>query len=180
MAKQLAGEPARTASKRPSGVQFPFAWLADKRVIAPAILAALLGSVWLNQLADLDAGEGPAAASSAAVKSTAVPDGKKETAAAPVACPSDDAVCIGKRELSAAAYPCREAVEGRLAYRHEWTDKWYEEKFDRVMWYEPTSTIIYHGDKLQAQNGFGAWKKMSYFCVWSVAGKSVIKAGINE
>ena len=103
-----------------------------------------------------------------------------ERPAAPVSCSVDDAKCIGERAFSAAAGPCERAVEAGLAYRHEWSDAWYERKFDRVNWYQPTSTVIYLGNKLQAQNGFGAWKKLSYFCVWDVAGGRVVKSGIHE
>ena len=118
-------------------------------------------------------------APAAAVAAASAPP-KARVVPAPVACPVDDAQCIGKRELSSAARPCQRAVELQLAYRHEWNDSWLEEKFDRVMWYEPPTTLAYHGRKLQAQNGFGAWKNLSYFCVWNIAGSRVMKAGINE
>lgn len=98
----------------------------------------------------------------------------------PAACDTDDAICIGKRDLYQASGPCSRAVEMQLTYRHEWQDTWYEEKFDQVMWYEPTRTILFHGNRLQAQNGFGAWKKLSYSCIWDVANKQVVRALVNE
>lgn len=71
-------------------------------------------------------------------------------------------------------------IESKLRYRHEWTDGFLGEKFDRAMLYQPGRTIIYHGNELRAENGFGAWQKVRYFCVWDFHSRSAIKAGINN
>lgn len=78
-----------------------------------------------------------------------------------------------------ASGPCSAAVERKLAYRSEWKVSRYD-RFSRVAWYDEPRSIIYYGDQLEAQNGFGAWKKIVYSCSWNLTGGFVINAEAIE
>jgi hypothetical protein len=48
-------------------------------------------------------------------------------------------------------------------------------KFDRAAWADKAKgTIIYTGDKVKFQNGFGAWQHMIYHCEFDPATKSIV------
>lgn len=60
---------------------------------------------------------------------------------------------------------CSDMIERMAKYSHRWTDGFLGSKFTR---FNPKQTIDgyarYHGDKVQFQNGFGAWQNMRYWC----------------
>ncbi len=76
-----------------------------------------------------------------------------------------DMQCWGDKHLLEATRYCKPALERLAKYAHKWTDGWLEAKFPRFRWGKKgKGIIVYLGDKVQFQNGFGAWVKMSYWC----------------
>ncbi len=73
-------------------------------------------------------------------------------------------------EVTAMVY-CPDEVERLARYGSRWVDGWLEPKFSRYRWKDRTGGIVtYLGDKLELQNGFGAWVPHVYECdidVWA-------------
>lgn len=99
--------------------------------------------------------------------------------APPQSC-GDDGKCVAERELHAARLPCSRALMGQLRYG-EWDDGMFDgPRFNPVDWYDPVErTVIYNGTRLRAQNHFGAWRRLHYFCVWDSTMDMVVKAEFN-
>jgi hypothetical protein len=77
----------------------------------------------------------------------------------------------------AASFPCQKAVEKLASYSYEWTDGFFETKFNSYSTKTLTPGIlIIKGDKIKFQNGFGAWKIMRYQCAFDVQTGEVIDA----
>lgn len=88
--------------------------------------------------------------------------------------------CWGDRHAATAKYECSMAVERLAAYSHQWTDGWGS-KFPRFMWKDQGAGILtYMGDRIQFQNGFGAWVNHSYFCDFDTRSGSVVGATATE
>lgn len=78
---------------------------------------------------------------------------------------SRDLRCWGDKNQFIATRRCRVAVENRAKYQFRWDDSWLEEKFPRFRWgNRERGTVIYVGDLISMQNGFGAWQRMRYAC----------------
>ena len=76
-----------------------------------------------------------------------------------------DLQCWGDKHHGAATRKCIPLVENQARYAHRWTDGWLKAKFDRVMWKDKKNGIVaYRTQKVEFQNGFGAWVKMSSWC----------------
>ena len=88
-----------------------------------------------------------------------------------------DLNCWAEKHLAEASYPCQRAVEALAKYSSKWTDKTLEMKFDHMRWAdESKGVIIYVGDKIQYQNGFGAYQDSIYECTYDTSAKSVLDA----
>lgn len=98
----------------------------------------------------------------------------------PAECSQNSPACIGDREYVRASSECRGRIENELRYGHEWTEGLLGTIFNSAATYEPNFSIIYHGQELRAQNGFGAWQTMRYFCVWDYRERRVTKVGFND
>jgi predicted RNA-binding Zn-ribbon protein involved in translation (DUF1610 family) len=73
--------------------------------------------------------------------------------------------CWGERHNITAAIQCDSDVERLAKYSHKWTDGIFEPKFSHFLWKdEPNGVITFIGDKIQFQNGFGAWQNYIYEC----------------
>jgi hypothetical protein len=85
-----------------------------------------------------------------------------------------DLQCIGNEKSIEAAFACRPWVERMAKNDFQWTDHWYEGKFDRFRWHDKSHDVItYVGDKIKFQNGFGAWVRSKYECDYNFRKKSV-------
>lgn len=111
---------------------------------------------------------------------TAPPKPSPAQLPSPPVCSGNDPVCLGDREYSRASSECRRRIENELRYDHEWTEGLLGSIFMTAATYEPNFSIIYHGQELRAQNGFGAWQRMRYFCVWDYREKRATKVGFND
>lgn len=108
------------------------------------------------------------AATSAAVTMTG-----GETAEQQQQCDAD-AKCFAEKHAGAAIGPCRRSVERLAQYDFEWIAGQKFSVYERHT-NEP-QIITYSGDKIKFQNGFGAWRVMTYDCDYDVASGKVIEA----
>ena len=76
--------------------------------------------------------------------------------------------CWGDRHAIAASVRCDDQIERLAQYSAEWTDGILEPKFSHFRW-SPLGTgiVVYIGDKVRFQNGFGAWQNMIYECTYN-------------
>ncbi|OQX27599.1 MAG: hypothetical protein BWK80_04550 [Desulfobacteraceae bacterium IS3] len=76
-----------------------------------------------------------------------------------------DLQCWGDKHHIAASIRCTGHVEKLAKYSHKWTDGILESKFSQFRWINMDKGIVtYIGDKIQFQNGFGAWQNYTYEC----------------
>jgi hypothetical protein len=84
-----------------------------------------------------------------------------------------------RTQASALAFgTCARAVENAAKYDLRWTSwgKFYSA--DGIA--HPDGKILFHGDEAEAQNGFGGWVRVNYFCVFDPKTKQAevsIKSG---
>lgn len=105
-----------------------------------------------------------AEAEHAAIEQSAAEEREENIAAE--ACRSS-ASCWGEQHLVEATLRCRAEIPRLAAYTSRWTDGLLEFKFPLVRWHSRDDGIlIYSGDKIEFQNGFGAWQNMVYECVF--------------
>lgn len=92
----------------------------------------------------------------------------------PAACRAD-LQCWGDKHLVSAGVYCKAPVEAMAKYSARWTDGTFEPKFSRFRWLsEEQGTLTFIGDKIEFQNGFGAFQGHTYECDFSPAGDRVI------
>ena len=76
-----------------------------------------------------------------------------------------DIKCTGERNSIFASVACRRELEAHAKYAARWPDDrptWtYSEWLDAE-----NSAVVYLGDHLQLQNGFGAWENHIYSCTY--------------
>lgn len=76
-----------------------------------------------------------------------------------------DLQCWGDRQSISASVRCQEPIEKLAKYSHKWTDGVLEPKMSHFRWANKEKgqvTVI--GDKIQFQNGFGAFQNHIYEC----------------
>jgi hypothetical protein len=96
-------------------------------------------------------------------------------------CAPDDLQCLGDNATVAAGLRCDDPIEARAKYAVRWTDGLFEPKFSRFRWTNKKGgglTMI--GDKVEFQNGFGAWAPMIYECDMTADGKTVLRVRVRE
>ncbi len=86
-----------------------------------------------------------------------------------------DLQCWGdKHNISAGVY-CDDYVEKLAKYSARWTDGTFEPKFSRFRWLnKENGTLTYIGDKIEFQNGFGAYQAHFYECDFEPSTNTVI------
>lgn len=88
------------------------------------------------------------------------------------------APCWGERVQVDASIACENAVERLGKFSVRWTDGMLEPKFPRVVWAdEEAGTLYFGGDKIEFQNGFGAWQPHIYACKFDPATLQVLEVG---
>ena len=89
--------------------------------------------------------------------------------------------CWADEAKSFAEVYCADPIERLANYSARWTDSWLESKFDRIAWADQDQGHIrYIGDKAEFQNGFGAWKRVTYYCDVDVENERVIDVAVVE
>lgn len=83
--------------------------------------------------------------------------------------------CWADKNWAEADAYCQEPVQKLGKYTARWTDKALERKFDRYKWKDQQGGIItYAGDKIEFQNGFGAYQPHTYTCDFDTRKKAVL------
>lgn len=119
-------------------------------------------------------------ASAVAEKSAAEIEQEKIKAAEAEAKCKEDLQCWGdKHSISAAVY-CEKDIERLAKYSFKWTDGFLEPKFSRFMWHDKDAgTVTYIGDKIEYQNGFGAFQNHIYQCDFDPVNELVLEVKAN-
>ena len=74
---------------------------------------------------------------------------------------------------------CASHIEARASYSARWTDGFLELKFDRVSLQPPEyQTLRFKGNKVEFQNGFGAWRRMEYVCFYDPIDQTVMSVEV--
>lgn len=81
---------------------------------------------------------------------------------------------LAEENFLAASFDCKKGVERLAKYQFEWTDGWLETKFTRRAPGKSPKSVIYIGDAIKLQNGFGAWQQYLYACEFDTSAKKVI------
>jgi hypothetical protein len=91
-----------------------------------------------------------------------------------------DLQCIGNEKLIEATFACRPWVERMATNDFQWTDQWYESKFERFRWQDRNNGVVtYVGDKVKFQNAFGAWTRSIYECDYNFRTKFVANVRVR-
>lgn len=73
--------------------------------------------------------------------------------------------CWGEKFKHEAEAYCPSRIERLASYDVRWTDSFYQRKMSAWRWKDKEKgTLTYVGDKVQFQNGFGAWQNINYEC----------------
>lgn len=76
-----------------------------------------------------------------------------------------DLQCLGDKGMVAAGIKCPQHIEKLAKGAVKWTDGTLEPKFSRFRWKDEKNGIVTQiGDKVQFQNGFGAYVNVVYTC----------------
>lgn len=74
---------------------------------------------------------------------------------------------------------CKIAIQGLAKWDFEWTNEWTESAFMPAGWSKSKKGILMAiGKNLKLQNGFGAWKHVSYLCAYDPVAKRVVDASV--
>jgi hypothetical protein len=105
---------------------------------------------------------------------------RKQKEAAEAACKTD-LQCWGNKYSVEAAVTCQPIIERMAKWSYKWTDGMLEPKFSHFRWKDKgRGTVTYIGDKLQLQNGFGAWGNVIYECDYSPATDKVVDVRVHQ
>lgn len=103
---------------------------------------------------------------------------KKELSAAEC---RQDLQCWGDKNSAYATAWCDDQVERLAKNSHKWTDGTFDSKFSHFRWLnKDAGTLTYIGDKIQYQNGFGAWVNHVYECDFDPDTKTVLDVRARE
>lgn len=89
----------------------------------------------------------------------------------------DDLACLSARHIDGAAWACTAPIERMAKYEHRWTGAISRAEFSHHQWASRHPQVIrYMGDRLQLQNGFGAWRNYVYECDYRLRDGAVVDA----
>ena len=89
--------------------------------------------------------------------------------------------CWSEKNWAVAAAFCQEKVERLALHDYKWDGGWLEKKFPLAVWSsESNGTLLYAGDNLAFQNGFGAWNHVKYYCEYDPYTQGVLRVGADE
>lgn len=94
-------------------------------------------------------------------------------------CKPNDLQCLGDKGIIGASVYCQNAIEKFAIHSVKWTDGTFDTKFSRFRWRDQAKgEITYVGDKVEFQNGFGAFTPMIYECDLAADDKTVLDARV--
>jgi hypothetical protein len=86
-----------------------------------------------------------------------------------------DLQCWGDKYSISVGVSCKDSVVKLASYTARWTDGTFEAKFSHFRWLnKEQGTLTFIGDKIEFQNGFGAYQKHIYECDFDPAGDQVL------
>ena len=92
-----------------------------------------------------------------------------------------DLTCVGEKFIITVSGYCSQKVEQEAKNAVQWTDKTLEHKFGHYQWgNQDKSMVTLVGDKVQFQNGFGAFVNMVYACDVDVKSGDVLGVRVEE
>jgi hypothetical protein len=84
--------------------------------------------------------------------------------------------CLGEKYENALLSPCSRLIERHAKYQFRWDGM----RFSRYGWGNTDKTkIIYYGDAVQFQNGFGAWQNMIYSCSYDPGANKITDVAVT-
>lgn len=94
---------------------------------------------------------------------------------------AQDLSCIGEKFVITVSGFCSQRVEQQAKNVVQWTDKTLEHKFGHYQWGNQAKTVVtLAGDKVQFQNGLGAFVNMVYACDVDVKSGEVVGVRVDE
>lgn len=137
------------------GIAFSTPVWPTKKVVSVGFLGLLLAIVGWSLMALPTPAPTPEAMTQQAMETTQ----KNE------AC-RKDLDCWSGRYKDDAQMACYPLIEEHARYDYEW-DSWYRPDFSKVVWKKkPEGILAYWGEDIKFQNGFGAWRRMTYWCIY--------------
>jgi len=100
-----------------------------------------------------------------------------------------DIQCAGSRSQGMAGLKCAPEIEKLAKYDVRWTDGITEPKMPNARWSERSDIvkrfgeqriIEFHGDKIQMQNGFGAYRRVDYECDFDPLNDAVVAVRVYD
>lgn len=86
-----------------------------------------------------------------------------------------DLQCMGDKYTVAAGVYCKDPIVRLGKYSARWTDGTFEPKMSHFRWLnKEKGTLTFIGDKIEFQNGFGAYQKHIYECDFNPTGNQVL------
>ncbi len=87
----------------------------------------------------------------------------------------NDLKCLAKENIVDAAIDCRIHIEKLSQFSSRWTTDKSFERFSHFRWLDKdNATLTFIGDKIEFQNGFGAYQPHTYECDYEPASKAVL------
>lgn len=91
-----------------------------------------------------------------------------------------DIQCWGDEYVNEAGVYCQSQIETQGRFGHRWTDGIAEPKISRFRWLDQAAgTLTYIGDKIEFQNGFGAWENYVYECDFDPSDNTVLAVRVS-
>ncbi|MBB3963472.1 hypothetical protein [Rhizobium metallidurans] len=91
-----------------------------------------------------------------------------------------DLQCWGEKAWIGASVRCPEFIEKLAKWDFQWTDGTFEPKFAKYRWKDQKRGVVtLIGDKAKMQNGFGAWKRVTYTCDYDPIAEAVVTVDAN-
>lgn len=88
-------------------------------------------------------------------------------------CESDS--CLADKYMIDAVVACKRPIQNLSKYQFEWLDGWSVPMFSKYRVSRDDGVVImYFGDALKFQNGFGAWSNILYMCQYDTASGAVV------
>lgn len=130
---------------------------------------------WIRAEAERKIAEQAAAEAAAKAKAEAEAQAAQIKAEEEAARCRRDLGCWAEKHYATAAYDCKKSLESMAKNDVRWTDGFLEPKFPKYKWISIDKGIVgYIGDKVQFQNGFGAWVNYAYMCHYDTERKMVV------
>jgi hypothetical protein len=91
----------------------------------------------------------------------------------------EDFRCWGDKASVEVKHECIDQIEARAKYQFKWDNSWLDPKIHPQMWSDKTAgVVIFAGNAVLMQNGFGAWGRQRYFCTIDIGLQSLLSAEV--